>query len=576
MLDGALVRAPVRLRAALGVVWLVGLFLAARLFWWQIVEMDTLTTRAGEQLKYHSPIPARRGDIVTADGTLLATDVFLYNVIATPKDLPDSEQVARKLAPILGQPYDTLLAKLRAREANVVLAQDVPQTVSNAVQSLKRELKLTGGLGVEGALRRVYPANAFAAQVVGFVNLMRQPASGIEYKFDAELRGTDGAITGISNALRNIVPSDVPTIKPAIDGARITLTLHSGIQRIAEAELASAVRAARATGGTIIVMEVKTGAILAMASYPTADLNAFRDPANKDKYTNPAISAQYEPGSVFKIITTACALEAGTVNANSVFEDFGPIIIGGGEIKNHDNLKPGRVSLTDVLRMSLNVEAAKMSVGLGAGRFYECVRQFGFGAVTHIELAGEAAGKVKSVGDGEWREVELATNAFGQGIAVTPLQMITAVSAVANQGKLMRPYIVQEVQPANGKARVTPIQPVRAVIRPETAQTLTKILADAIIAESNNKAVVPGYRIAGKTGTAQIPIVGMLDPEWTIASFVGYLPADDPRYAILVKIDKPQTSEWGSQVASPVFASVAKQLVSLVGLPPDSVRAASR
>jgi cell division protein FtsI/penicillin-binding protein 2 len=176
---------------------------------------------------------------------------------------------------------------------------------------------------------------------------------------------------------------------------------------------------------------------------------------------------------------------------------------------------------------------------------------------------------VKAVGDGEWREVDLATNAFGQGIAVTPLQMIVAVSAVANQGKLMRPYVVQEVQPSNGKTRQGNSQVVRQAIRPEIAQTLTRMLADAIIAESTNKASVPGYRIAGKTGTAQIPIAGTLDPRWTIASFAGYLPVDDPQYAILVKLDKPQTSEWGSQVASPVFASVAKQLASLVGLPPD-------
>lgn len=575
LMDRTWARAPARLRAALIVVLLMGLILAARLFWWQIVEMDTLTARGGEQLKYHAPLYARRGDIVTADGTLLATDVFLYKITATPRDLREREKMALELAPLLGQPYDAILAKLKARDANVTLASNMPQSVVSAIEDLWKK-KGWGGLSVTGTPRRVYPANAFAAHVVGYVNLMRESAYGIERKFDAELRGADGWISGISSAFRKIIPSDVPTTKPAVDGARVTLTLRSSIQRIAEVELANAVRATRATGGTIIVMEVKTGAILAMASYPAADLNAFYDPANQDKYDNPAISAQYEPGSVFKLITIACALDAGTVNVNSVFDDWGPIIIGGSEIKNPDNLKPGRVTLTDVLRLSLNVEAVKMSVGLGAERFYQCVRKFGFGAPTRIELANEVAGKVKSVGDGEWREVDLATNAFGQGIAVTPLQMITAISAIANQGKLMRPYIVQEIESSDGKVSVTPIQPVRATIRPEIAQTLTKISADAIVAESSNKAIVPGYRIAGKTGTAQIPIAGMLDPRWTIASFAGYLPADDPRYAILVKIDKPQTSEWGSQVASPVFAAVARQLVSVVGLPPDSARAVSR
>ena len=575
MAEPTLSRAPLRMRAALIVILAIGFFLAARLFWWQIVEMDKLAARGGDQTKYYAPIFARRGDIVTTDAALLATDVFLYTITATPKDISNPERVARELAPILGQPPDTILAKLKSNDQYVVLAQNVPQAVGGPAQDLKDRLGL-GGLRVEGGPKRVYPANAFAAHVIGFVNVLRQSEYGIERQFDADLRGVDGSISGSSNAYRDIIPFELPASKPATDGAKIVLTLHSGIQRIAETELLNAIRDTRATSGTIIVMDVKTGAILAMASYPTADLNAYYDLANKDKYANPAISAQYEPGSVFKVITVACALDAGTVNINSGFDDTGSITIGGRVIKNHEDIAPGHVSLTDVLRLSLNVEAAKISVGLGAERFYQCINRFGFGAPTRIDLAAEVAGKVKSVGDGEWREVDLGTNAFGQGIAATPLQMLAAVSAVANQGKLMRPYIVQEVQPANGRARKTNSEVVRQVIRPETAQTLTRILADAIIAESTNKAVVPGYRIAGKTGTAQIPIAGILDPRWTIASFAGYLPADDPRYAILVKLDKPQTSEWGSQVASPVFASVAKQLVSMVGLPPDSARVASK
>jgi len=575
MAEPTLSRAPLRMRAALIIILAIGFFLAVRLFWWQIVEMDKLTRRGDDQLRYYEPIYARRGDIVTADATLLATDVFVYNITATPKDIYIPERVAQELGPILGQPSDTILAKLRSSATNVILAQNVPQSVGGPAQSLKDRLGLAA-LKVEGSSRRVYPASAFAAPVIGYVNALRQSAYGIEQYFETDLRGIDGEIRGSSNAFRDIIPFEVPAFHAATDGAKIVLTLHSGIQRIAEAELQSAIRETRAADGTIIVMDVRTGAILAMASYPTADLNAYYDPANTTKYSNPAISAQYEPGSVFKIITVACALDEGTVNINSSFDDTGSIIIGGRLLKNHGDIAPGHVSLTDVLRLSLNVEAAKISVGMGTERFYQCIRKFGFGSATRVDLAAEVAGKVKSVGDGEWREVDLATNAFGQGIAVTPLQMLVAVSAVANQGKLMHPHIVQEIQPANGKTRKTNSEVVRQVIRPETAQTLTRILAETIIAESTNKAIVPGYRIAGKTGTAQIPIAGILDPRWTIASFVGYLPADDPRYAILVKLDKPQTSEWGSQVASPVFASVAKQLVSMVGLPPDSVRIAGK
>lgn len=570
-----LARAPVRMRVMLVALFAAGFFLAARLFLIQIVEMDRYSQGISEQVQFKAILPARRGDIVTVDGTLLATDVFVYTIYVTPKDIQQPERVADALAPILGQPRNAVLAKLRSTDKNVILAQDVPHTVASRVQEAKERLEKErvglGGLRLQAYLKRVYPANAFAAHVVGYVNLERNAAYGIEQKFDSVLRGTDGWMSGVSDALRDLIPFDVPVFQPAVNGSRIVLTLSSGIQRIAEEELANAVRTTRATSGTIIVLDVKSGAILAMASQPVADLNAYRDPANADKYANPAISAQYEPGSVFKIITVACALDAGIVNERSVFEDTGSISVGGRTFKNPNDLVPGRVTLTDVLRLSLNVEAVKLSVGLGAERFYQCVRDFGFGSLTRIELANEVAGKVKFVGDGEWREADLATNAFGQGIAVTPLQMVMAVGAVANQGKLMRPYIVQEIQSSNTKSPTLPTT-ARQVIRPDTARTLTRLLADAISAESAHRATVPGYRIAGKTGTAEIPILGGFDPTWTIASFAGYLPADDPRIAILVKLDKPQTSRWGSQVAAPVFASVAKHVVMVLGIPPDAIR----
>ncbi len=561
------------MRAALILIFAFGLFLAAKLFFWQIIQMDELTTRGQGQLKYKMQVPARRGDIVTTDGALLATDVYVYNVTATPRDVRNRERVVPELARVLKQPAEQILAKLQGPvTTTVTLAQGISQPVAEQVQQLK-EYYGVGGLSVEGAWARRYPANAFAAHLIGYVNAQRTAAWGIEQYKDLDLKGVDGEIRGTTNVYRNdAIPFDLPTGKPAVDGDRLTLTIHSGLQRIVETELATAVRDSRGTGGTVIVMHVKTGAVVAMASLPIADLNAYSDLTNQDKYANPAVNAQYEPGSVFKVITLACALDAGTITAAMVYDDNGFINIGGRTIRNHDNLAPGRVTLTDVMRMSLNVEAVKMSVGLGADKFYQCVRRFGFGARTRVELAAEAVGNVKAVGDGQWREVDLGTNSFGQGIAVTPLQMVTAISAVANQGKLMRPQIVAAKHAPNGKTQ--PVEPelVRAAIRPETAQLVTRILTDAILAESTNKAVVPGYHIAGKTGTAQIPVAGILDPRWTIASFVGYLPAEDPQYTILVKIDKPQTSEWGSQIASPVFAAVAKQLVSMTGVPAENSR----
>jgi len=573
--------APRRMRWALLIIFAVALVLAARLFQWQIIEWDKMSKRVYGQATYTAPLYGRRGSIYSGDGLLLATDVFLYTITAYPQGIVKADELAQLLAPILKQSPQTIFEKLAAQDGSVVLARDVSVEIGGAVLDLKARLEAKrpelglGSIAVEAKPVRRYPGGAFAAQCIGYVNAERNPANGVEQFKDVELRGVNGEVHGAGNALREIIPFDPPTYKPATDGKHMVLAINSGMQRIVEAELANAIRESRSASGSIVVMDPKTGAVLALAAYPSADLNAYRDPANQERYKNTAVSAQYEPGSVFKIVTLAAGLDAGAIAPHTVFDDEAVIYVGGKGIWNHDRAGHGRVTVVDFLRLSLNVEAAKIGVALGAERFYQYVRKFGFGVPTRVELAGEVAGDVKLPGDGHWRDIDLATNSFGQGIAVTPMQMVTAVAAVANQGNLMRPYIVQEVQDADGRPvyRASP-QVVRQVIRPEIAQTVTRLLGEAILGESSNKAAVPGYRVAGKTGTAQISSYGKYDDKWTIASFAGYLPADDPRFVVLVRLDKPQSSPWGSQVASPVFAAVAKQLAAQAGLPPDAVRAA--
>jgi cell division protein FtsI/penicillin-binding protein 2 len=570
-------RAPARMRLALMAVFAVGLVLGARLFYWQIVRFDDLSKRAQQETVTDTKILARRGSIMTRDRQLLAEDNYVYTIKVDPRQVAPQDQpkLASQLAPILKQSAESILTRFSNESPPIVLAQDVPAFVGAAAENLERQPGVTG-LDVTSRRVRVYPGGSFAANVVGFVNTEDKAANGVESFRDTDLRGVDGNLSAMGDALHDIIPFDLPTSQAAVNGADVVLTIDAGMQRVVETALANAIRDSRAASGSIIVMDPKTGAILALAVSPTANLNDYYNPVNLPRLSDPTVSAQYEPGSVFKVITTAAALDAGTVSPGTYFDDTGSIYVGGRLIKNHDNLAPGHVSLTDVLRLSLNVEAAKMSVGLGADRFYQYVHAFGFGALTRIDLADEIAGTVKTIGDGRWHDADLGTNAFGQGISVTPMQMITAVAAVANQGKLMQPYITQQIRYSNGNVYNATPTVVRQVIRPETAQTLTRVLADAIIGESDNKAIVPGYRIVGKTGTASIPIPGGYDPVNTIASFAGYLPADDPRFVILVRLDKPQSSEWGSVVASPVFASVAKQLVEMTGLPPDSVRLAGK
>jgi cell division protein FtsI/penicillin-binding protein 2 len=336
-----------------------------------------------------------------------------------------------------------------------------------------------------------------------------------------------------------------------------------------EEELEKAIVRYGAESGTIIVMEPQTGSILAMASYPSYDPDRFADtPA--ELFVNPSVSAHYEPGSVFKIITMAAGLDAGIVAPQSTFYDSGSIEVGGRTIMNWDRQGHGLVTMTGVLAQSLNVGAAYVSTTLGRERFYTYVRRFGFGRITEVDLASEGPGRLRLPGDGEWHESDLGTNSFGQGLAVTPLQMITAVAAVANDGLMMKPHVVQKI--VDGQ-HVTPIQPVavRRVISLQTAEQLTWMLVEAVQKETD-LAAVPGYKIAGKTGTAQVPIPGGYHPSWTIASFIGYAPPEDPAFIVLVKIDKPIVEPWGSKVAAPVFKAVAEQLFVLLGIPPDEAR----
>ncbi len=286
---------------------------------------------------------------------------------------------------------------------------------------------------------------------------------------------------------------------------------------------------------------------------------------------DPAVSEVYEPGSVYKIITMAAALDSGLVTPDDTYQDSGSILVGGRPIYNWDFSARGTVTMTELLEHSLNVGAATLSTRMGWETFYHYVRRFGFGEAAGIDLAGEVPGLVKVPGDPDWYEADLGTNAFGQGIAVTPLQMAASVAAVANQGVLMRPHLVERiVWPDGSESKIEPVVR-RQTVEAETARALTAMLVASGAGETS-LARIPGYTVAGKTGTAQIPIPGGYDPQGTVASFVGYLPADEPQILILVVLVRPTASPWGSVVAAPVFRAIAERAVDYLGIPPDDVR----
>jgi cell division protein FtsI/penicillin-binding protein 2 len=383
----------------------------------------------------------------------------------------------------------------------------------------------------------------------------------VEGYYDETLRGLPGWQYSDPVGLGESVPPR--------NGSDLYLTIDRAAQYIVEQEIQAAVMNSGALSGTVVVLQPDTGAVLAMASYPAYDPNQF-DRVDTTLYTDPAVSIIYEPGSVFKVVTIAAALDSGVITPQTILVDNGAIEVGGNVIYNADRMAYGEVNITQVLAKSLNVEAAQIAVGMGWERFYTYVRRFGFGSLTEIDIQGEIRGRVKSPDDVGWYESDLGTNSFGQGIAVTPLQMATAVGAIANDGLMMRPYVVQHIKNADGEITTQPKE-LRRVVSVETAQAVTAMLTTAV-EEEMSKARVPGYAVAGKSGTAQIPVTGGYHPTATIASYAGYLPADDPAFVILVVINRPQTSEWGGMVAAPAFSNIAQRLVVLYDIPPDAKR----
>lgn len=556
-----------RLVVLAAVFFAFSLILVGRIIYWQVVRRQELLELAELEHYQTRVIPPQRGAILDRTGSLLATDIFQYEIFATPRDVLDPRWAAEQLAPLLERPPETLWALLDREDLSVTLAKQIPLNVGEKIAS--RGLP---GVGAIPLPQRIHPEKELACHLLGFVGAEGDGFYGLEEYYDDILQGEPGSRGGERDPSGLQMIAGYGSYVPAQEGPTLVLTLDRTIQGLVEEDLEKAIEEYGAQGGTIIVMDPWTGAILAMASYPRYDPNRFFE-TSEELFVNPAISEVHEPGSVFKPVTIGAALDTGEVTPETTYNDTGSILVGGQVIANWDWGARGETTVSELLRYSLNVGAATMSTRLGAEKFYRYVRRFGFGEPTGVDLAGEVSGIVKTPGDAQWHESDLGTNSFGQGISVTPLQMINAMAAIANGGLLMKPYIVQRIIREDSVVEIEPVVR-RRVISPETARQLTQILVEGVKRGVAELAYVEGYSLAAKTGTAQIPIPGGYDPTWTIASVVGWAPADDPRFIILVKIDKPQAAPWGAVVAAPVFKSLAQQLFDYLGIPPDEVRLA--
>ncbi len=553
-----------RIFIVMAVFCAAGLVLIGQLVRWQVVEHDRLKKMAEVEHQNELVIPPRRGEIRDRDGHLLAADLVEYDLSVSPNIVTDPFATADKLAGLLDVPRAELVEILTREVDWTPIVQNISQEQVEKV--LEWDIV---GLKLEPKTRRVYPEGDSAAHLLGFVNGNGDGFYGIEGYYDGVLRGKAGMQIGERSPFGEIIPLGANHFVPPVSGGILYLTIDRGIQYMVEQELERAVVSYGAQRGSVVVLNPKTGALLAQASYPTYDPNNYSDSA-EELFFDPVVSEQYEPGSVFKIITMAAGLDSGVVKPDSVIYDGGYMEVGGQVIYNWDRQGHGTVDMTTVLAKSLNVGVAQVAISMGKDRFYNYIKRFGFGRLTEIDLGSEGPGTLKTPQDASWYASDLGTNSFGQGIAVTPIQIADAVAAVANSGLLMKPYMVDRVVQGDQEVQVKPAV-VRRAISIHTAHTLTNMLVTAL-EQAGSEALLDNYRIAGKTGTAQIPVPGGYHPTLTLTSFVGYLPADNPEALVLVIIEEPTTSRWGSKTAAPTFKRIAEQLVIMLDIPPDKVR----
>jgi cell division protein FtsI/penicillin-binding protein 2 len=538
----------------------------------QAVKHLELLDIAQEERIREIKVPSQRGYIMDVHGHILAMDVVQWDISANPPLINNPDKLSGQLAELLDEPKDELYALLTADAKWVPIANRVDQEIGEAVSDLG-----ASGIACEARALRVYPEGSLGCHVLGIVNDTGDGFYGVEGYYNQLLSGTVGIETIEQDPGGEKIPLPPQILSPPQAGASVILTLDRNIQYIAQEELQRALEEYGSEAGTVIIMNPKTGAILAIASYPDSDPNAFGE-TDLRLLADPSVSSMWEPGSIFKIVTWAAGLDSGTISPGTSVYDNGAIEVGGRIIQNWDRQGYGQVTMTDGLVHSLNTVAAFISTSMGKDRFYNYVRRFGFGSLTGVDLALEGPGMVKLPGDSNWFPSDLGTNSFGQGIAVTPMQMIAAAAAVANRGMLMKPYIVHQYIVADEQGegqRLVQVEPMvtRWAISPEAAETLNDMLVQ-VIEQGATKAQVPGYRVAGKTGTAQIPTAYGYHPTDTIGSFVGWAPADDPQFIVLIKLDKPQASPWGSQTAAPTFRAIAERLLAYLQIPPDEVRLA--
>lgn len=560
----------------INVVFLLLLVICAgifyRLFSLQIIDYKFYAKKAENQHRFSQTLESTRGTIFMKDrfGDVhpLAINKEYYSVYVVPKEIEDKDKegVSEKLAGILDMEKDAILKRVSKKDDPY---EPVKSKLSDE-EALNVKNSSLRGVYLSGKEYRHYPYDDIAATVVGFVN---NPETefigqyGLEKFFDKELAGQKGSLTADKGVGGAIIFTGDRDYNPAVDGADLILTIDPNVQFKAEEVLKKAMEKWQAEKGLVIVADPKTGAIKALANNPSFNPNEYSKVEDIGVYVNSAVQGLFEPGSVMKPVTMAIGLDQGVITPDTKYIDEGIVQIGGYKIMNFDNEAHGEKTMRQVLELSLNTGVVFVQKKIQKPVFRDYFKNFGFGEKTGIDLPGEVSGNISNLESN--RDINYATASFGQGVAITPMHLISAIGAIANKGKLMKPYIIDEFKSPDGKTKKTEPREVRQVVSPQSAEKVSSMMVDVVKNGFDKRASVEGYMIAGKTGTAQIADgKGGYSDEF-IHSFIGFAPASDPKFLVLIRLEKPKGNRFASNTLSAFFGEMMNYLLSYYEVPPD-------
>jgi cell division protein FtsI/penicillin-binding protein 2 len=540
-----------------------------RLYWLQVKRHQHFADIASRQYSHKKELLPRRGEIMFKERNSLipaAVNKDMPTIFVVPNEIVDKERAVQKLSDILNLDIEMVRQKVfKENDPYEVIKKKTSKSECDKV----KEQKLLG-VYFQKERWRYYPGNELASQTLGFLGYNEKGVVGrygVEQQFNEILSGEKGFVEEDSDARGRWISIGKRIINPSKDGSKLVLSLNPTIQFKVETALTNAVKKHGADGGKIIVIEPKTGKILAMASNPTFNSNEYSN-AEVAIFKNPIISDTYEPGSVFKIITMAAGLDSGRISPNTTYIDTGLVQVAGFNIKNSDEKAYGEQTMTEVIEKSLNTGVIFVEKILGNTLFASYVNKFGFGEKTGIDLPGEVRGNIRNLKTK--RDVNFYTASYGQGVSMTPLQLAMSYGAIANKGILMKPLIVDMIKSANGQKKEVESVEIRQVISEESAHQAALMLESNVQNGHGKLAGVPGYRVGGKTGTAQIPDRengGYMEGA-TIGTFAGFAPIDNPAFVMVVIIDHPRDTEWAAGTAAPVFGELSKFLLNYFSVEP--------